>query len=230
MKKFLYVSFFADHDSTVDFLTSFMIVGVAFLSLGLQRTISFGSYNYEEDNVDVVVVSADGDNNIDHDTTMPQHILPDHVRVLYVFVVGLLALMNVTGQPKFVVDQHWEHTIFGTKFFKTNKLTTPQKRRLAGIIELVGLFLSTTHNITSTLYDDASNIVTLVPMNKIRAIGYGIIFVMYGRGALINSQISFVGMISTLLVSIIALFQFVAELQAPPTLPPAHLDVVDLLF
>ena len=227
MKKFLFVSFFADHDSTVDFLTSFMIVGVTFLALGL-RTISFGSYD------DEIIVTEDKDGDTTTTTTtiaMTQHLLPDHVRVMYVFIVGLLAIMNITGQPKYVVDQHWQQTIFGTKFFKTTKLTIPQKRQLAGIIELFGLFLSTIHNITSTMFDDPSTMVTLLAMNKIRAIGYGIIFIMYGRGALINSQISFGGMMSTLLVSIIALFQFIAELQSPPTPPTAaHLDVVDLLF
>ena len=198
MKHFL---LFSMSDSTVDLLTGVMVIGVTSFVLGL-RTIGF----------------VEGD---DEDSFVKFNV-PNEVHFIFNVLVGLIAMFNLTGSPSFIVDQHWEKTIFGNKFFPTKRLTIPQKRVLAGIIELVGLLLCTTtasssviekppdvYDVEDALLADDNNTA------KIRAIGYGIIFVMYGRGAMINSQIySFGGStLATLLVSVTALFQFTAELQ-----------------
>lgn len=122
--------------------------------------------------------------------------IPEPVRQLYTFFVALLALFNLTGLPSKIVKEQWEETIFGKSFFPTASLTILQKRRLAGLIESTGLALS-----------------TLSTNPTLRASGYGIIFVMYGRGAMVNSRIGLGSTLFTLLISATALFLFTAELQ-----------------
>ena len=105
-------------DSTVDLLTGVMVIGVTSFVLGLRTIGGLG---------------GDGD-DISGGSVVKFNV-PNEVHFVFNILVGIIAMFNLTGSPSFLVDQHWEKTNFGIKFFPTKKLTIPQKRVLAGMIE-----------------------------------------------------------------------------------------------
>lgn len=93
-------------------------------------------------------------------------------QTLFKYITGMFCATNLLGIPRHFVDDLWERTIFGETFIPTSSLTNSQKRVLAGLGELVGIAL------TDSIHW------------RVRATGYAILMIMFGRGALINTRIS----------------------------------------
>jgi hypothetical protein len=123
--------------------------------------------------------------------------MPDELRAIFFAVTGIVAITNVTGKPKGVVDGQWEETIFGDKFFPFEELNNTQKRVLTGTMESIGILLT----LMTTGHE------------KLRACGYGILCVMYGRGSMINVRIKLDKAVFTACVSVMAALLSLAELQ-----------------
>ena len=135
--------------------------------------------------------------------------IPEKIRIVFVMMVGMMAIFNFTGFPQKVVDGQWEDTIFGEKFFPTTSwgltMSVKQKRMLAGIMEMIGLLMTRFDKDTGS--DDSSTAST------IRAFGYGIIFVMYSRGTMINARIALSKALATLIVATTAAVFLSVEME-----------------
>jgi len=92
------------------------------------------------------------------------------VAKLFAAVAFLFCFTNLFGIHMRQVQKNWEG--FGEKFFPTQKMNNDEKRVVAGSLELIAL------------------IFTMLKTPLTRAIGYAVLVTMYGRGALVQAQIS----------------------------------------
>ena len=120
---------------------------------------------------------------------------PDWLRTALKYLTGAICATNILGVPRQLVDEHWEHTTFGVRFIPSKTLTLTQRRVLAGLAELIGIALADSVH------------------RKVRAAGFAILFLMYGRGALINASISTSKFLFTGIVSFVAGWLFLNHVQ-----------------
>mmetsp|Transcript_126889 Transcript_126889/g.189311 ORF Transcript_126889/g.189311 Transcript_126889/m.189311 type:complete len:201 (-) Transcript_126889:147-749(-) len=171
-------------DATTNLATALLMVGVAAYLFGMYDITKIMKSSENENGDDMKPVAVD---------------ISERLRIAFSTVVAIVAMSNITGFPQKLVKGQWEETMFGAKFFPWPCCTVRQKRILAGILEMAGLCL------TIVCQDDNFAVV--------RAFGYGVIFVMYGRGTMINSRIALKKALFTLLVASIAAFLLSAEMQ-----------------
>jgi len=119
------------------------------------------------------------------------------LQTLVLAIVSILALANLTGLPKKLVEDQWENSVFGEKFLPIVELDNRHKRKLAGLIEVCAIVL------------------TLTERPLFRAGGYGVIVIMYGRGAMVNTRVRLEKALFTLMVAVIAGVLMLVELQSP---------------
>ena len=101
------------------------------------------------------------------------------------------SLTNLLGYPP-AIKAHWEGG-FGDKYFPTETLTAVQKRVLAGALEMSSIFL--------------------MRPKRMRAMGAGLIAVMYTWGMVVNLQLNSAGpAVMLVLGSIIAWMLLANEL------------------
>lgn len=110
--------------------------------------------------------------------------VPPVIQTTFLFVTSTLCVMNITGIIS-AQRKLWEGS-FGDRFLP-NKMATAKKRQLVGLVELVGVVLGefgVTHHL--------------------RAIGFAILMVMYGRGGLVHMQLSGFKALLALTASVVA--------------------------
>jgi hypothetical protein len=90
--------------------------------------------------------------------------VPDDVRIIFLSVTALIALSNVTGVPKQVF---WND--FGTAFYFPFAVENPQQ--MAGWMESTGIGL------------------TLMGYPAMRGVGYALLMILHGRGAMVHAQL-----------------------------------------
>jgi hypothetical protein len=121
---------------------------------------------------------------------------PESTRFALWAVAGLFCLTNLTGIPAKMVDEHWEKSGFGEVFLPVAELNNKQRRRLAGCFELAGILLS--------IFGSS---------HTQRGAGFAMIMTTFGRGALVNTRISFGKALGAASVSLLAGYLFLEQVR-----------------
>ena len=150
-----------------------------------------------------VLIAGSGGSRMKGGLLVPSAILPvprqeivdvesiPELRTCVFAAVSLFALSNLFGIPKKTMERHWKNSAFGQEFFgpflSQSTASWHRKGMVAGAVEGFAIGLS------------------LTQWEMVRAVGYAVVFLMYGRAALVHASLPPVAVTKALVCALISL-------------------------